>query len=107
MPKHPTIPTIPTFADAYSYSLDAWQRSILFLDVMRQRGARKAQTIEECELRSDPPAPETSQQPRPLDERERDDREPVAPALRRRERGQIHGPWPDRRAFARGHVAEA
>ena len=40
MPKHPTIPTIPTFADAYSYSLDAWQRSILFLDVMRQRGAQ-------------------------------------------------------------------
>lgn len=40
MPKHPTIPTLPTFADAYSYSLDAWQRSILFLDVMRQRGAQ-------------------------------------------------------------------
>jgi len=43
MPKHspiPTIPTIPTFADAYSYSLDAWQRSVLFLDVMRQRGAQ-------------------------------------------------------------------
>ncbi|KSV84048.1 DUF3141 domain-containing protein [Sinorhizobium sp. GL28] len=40
MPKHSTIPTIPTFADAYSYSLDAWQRSVLFLDVMRQRGAQ-------------------------------------------------------------------
>ncbi|MDK1492459.1 DUF3141 domain-containing protein [Sinorhizobium sp. 7-81] len=31
-------PTIPSFADAFAYSLDAWQRSILFLDVMRQRG---------------------------------------------------------------------
>ncbi len=40
MPKHSTSPTIPTFADAYSYSLDAWQRSVLFLDVMRQRGAQ-------------------------------------------------------------------
>ncbi|MBD9570917.1 DUF3141 domain-containing protein [Ensifer sp. ENS08] len=40
MPKHSTSPTIPTFADAYSFSLDAWQRSILFLDVMRQRGAQ-------------------------------------------------------------------
>ncbi|AWM28625.1 DUF3141 domain-containing protein [Sinorhizobium fredii] len=38
MPKHSTIPTVPTFADAFAYSLDAWQRSILFLDVMRQRG---------------------------------------------------------------------
>lgn len=37
MPK-PT--TIPTFADAYAYSLDAWQRSVLFLDVMRERGAQ-------------------------------------------------------------------
>ncbi|WP_018237365.1 DUF3141 domain-containing protein [Ensifer sp. BR816] len=35
MPKQSTI---PTFADAFAYSLDAWQRSILFLDVMRQRG---------------------------------------------------------------------
>ncbi|MQX79270.1 hypothetical protein [Sinorhizobium medicae] len=26
----------PSFADALAYSLDAWQRSILFLDVMRQ-----------------------------------------------------------------------
>lgn len=34
------IPPIPTFADAYAYSLDAWQRSILFLDVMRERGAQ-------------------------------------------------------------------
>ncbi|MEK1870660.1 MAG: DUF3141 domain-containing protein, partial [Ensifer adhaerens] len=40
MPKHSTSPKIPTFADAYSFSLDAWQRSILFLDVMRQRGAQ-------------------------------------------------------------------
>ncbi|PDT54675.1 MULTISPECIES: DUF3141 domain-containing protein [Sinorhizobium] len=31
-------PTIPSFADAFAYSFDAWQRSILFLDVMRQRG---------------------------------------------------------------------
>ncbi|MQV32357.1 DUF3141 domain-containing protein [Sinorhizobium meliloti] len=31
-------PTIPSLADALAYSLDAWQRSILFLDVMRQRG---------------------------------------------------------------------
>ncbi|MCA1371373.1 DUF3141 domain-containing protein [Bradyrhizobium sp. BRP14] len=31
-------PTIPSFADALAYSLDAWQRSILFLDVMRERG---------------------------------------------------------------------
>ncbi|APO79072.1 hypothetical protein AM571_PC01340 (plasmid) [Rhizobium etli 8C-3] len=31
-------PTIPTFADAFAYSLDAWQRSVLFLDVMRKRG---------------------------------------------------------------------
>ncbi|MEY9784690.1 DUF3141 domain-containing protein [Sinorhizobium fredii] len=38
MPKHSTIPTVPTFPDAFAYSLDAWQRSILFLDVMRQRG---------------------------------------------------------------------
>ncbi|MET4690192.1 DUF3141 domain-containing protein [Sinorhizobium fredii] len=38
MPKHSTIPTVPTFADAFAFSLDAWQRSILFLDVMRQRG---------------------------------------------------------------------
>ncbi|MEY9534900.1 hypothetical protein ABIA19_004753 [Sinorhizobium fredii] len=38
MPKHSPIPTVPTFADAFAYSLDAWQRSILFLDVMRQRG---------------------------------------------------------------------
>ena len=30
-------PTIPNLADALAYSLDAWQRSILFLDVMRQR----------------------------------------------------------------------
>ncbi|NRP22124.1 hypothetical protein LPJGGPFB_05383 [Ensifer adhaerens] len=37
MPK-PT--SIPTFADAYAYSLDAWQRSVLFLDVMRERGAQ-------------------------------------------------------------------
>ncbi len=37
MPK-PT--TIPTFSDAYAYSLDAWQRSVLFLDVMRERGAQ-------------------------------------------------------------------
>ncbi len=35
MPKQSTI---PTFADAFAYSLDAWQRSIIFLDVMRQRG---------------------------------------------------------------------
>ncbi len=35
MPKQPTI---PTFADAFAYSLDAWQRSVLFLDVMRRRG---------------------------------------------------------------------
>jgi pimeloyl-ACP methyl ester carboxylesterase len=45
MPKQSTI---PTFADAFAYSLDAWQRSILFLDVMRQRGEQyeehKAQT---------------------------------------------------------------
>ncbi|MEJ6848412.1 DUF3141 domain-containing protein [Sinorhizobium fredii] len=38
MPKHSTIPTVPTFADAFAFSLNAWQRSILFLDVMRQRG---------------------------------------------------------------------
>ncbi|NRP74513.1 hypothetical protein ILFOPFJJ_05435 [Ensifer psoraleae] len=31
-------PTIPSLADALAYSLDAWQRSILFLDVMRERG---------------------------------------------------------------------
>ncbi|APG91584.1 DUF3141 domain-containing protein [Sinorhizobium americanum] len=31
-------PPIPSFADAFAYSFDAWQRSILFLDVMRQRG---------------------------------------------------------------------
>lgn len=30
-------PTTPSFADTLAYSLDAWQRSILFLDVMRQR----------------------------------------------------------------------
>ncbi|CCF00146.1 putative 3-hydroxyalkanoate synthetase (plasmid) [Sinorhizobium fredii HH103] len=35
MPKQSAI---PTFADAFAYSLDAWQRSILFLDVLRQRG---------------------------------------------------------------------
>ncbi|AFL49642.1 hypothetical protein ABIE78_004587 [Sinorhizobium fredii] len=35
MPKQSTI---PTFADAFAYSLDAWQRSVLFLDVMRRRG---------------------------------------------------------------------
>jgi Protein of unknown function (DUF3141) len=29
---------LPWFADAWNYSIDAWQRSILFLDVMRQRG---------------------------------------------------------------------
>ncbi|OCP16155.1 DUF3141 domain-containing protein [Ensifer sp. LC163] len=40
MPKQSTIPTIPTFADAYAFSVDAWQRSILFLDVMRERGAQ-------------------------------------------------------------------
>ncbi|HEV7319891.1 MAG TPA: DUF3141 domain-containing protein [Ensifer sp.] len=40
MPKQSAIPTLPTFADAYAYSLDAWQRSVLFLDVMRQRGAQ-------------------------------------------------------------------
>ncbi len=40
MPKQSTISTMPTFADAYAYSLDAWQRSVLFLDVMRQRGAQ-------------------------------------------------------------------
>ncbi|WP_077964559.1 DUF3141 domain-containing protein [Ensifer adhaerens] len=40
MPKQSTISTIPTFADAYAYSLDSWQRSVLFLDVMRQRGAQ-------------------------------------------------------------------
>jgi pimeloyl-ACP methyl ester carboxylesterase len=28
----------PWLADAWSYSIDAWQRSVLFLDVMRQRG---------------------------------------------------------------------
>ncbi|MEI2298393.1 DUF3141 domain-containing protein [Ensifer sp. MJa1] len=37
MPKQSTM---PTFADAFSYSLDAWQRSVLFLDVMRERGAQ-------------------------------------------------------------------
>ncbi|QRM57517.1 DUF3141 domain-containing protein [Sinorhizobium sp. BG8] len=32
------IPSTPKFADAFAnYSLDAWQRSILFLDVMRRR----------------------------------------------------------------------
>ncbi|MCA1408924.1 DUF3141 domain-containing protein [Ensifer sp. IC3342] len=30
-------PTIPTFADVFAYSIDAWQRSVLFLDIMRQR----------------------------------------------------------------------
>lgn len=40
MPEQSSIPTIPTLADAYAYALDAWQRSILFLDVMRQRGAQ-------------------------------------------------------------------
>jgi len=71
------------------------------------QGLDKAQTVEKREFGGEPPAPETSQQPRPLDERERDDREPVAPALWRRERGQINRSWPDRRAFARGHAAEA
>src|SRR6188472_1377210 len=28
---------VPTFQDFFSYSVDAWQRSVLFLDVMRQR----------------------------------------------------------------------
>ncbi|MCD2185055.1 DUF3141 domain-containing protein [Rhizobium sp. GN54] len=32
------IPTAQMFSDAYSYTLDAWQRSILYLDVMRRRG---------------------------------------------------------------------
>lgn len=36
----PKSTTIPTFADAYAYSLDAYQRSVLFLDVMRERGAQ-------------------------------------------------------------------
>ncbi|WP_457580462.1 DUF3141 domain-containing protein [Ensifer canadensis] len=40
MPKQSTIPTIPTFADAFAYSIDAWQRAVLFLDVMRERGAQ-------------------------------------------------------------------
>ncbi|MDX0803022.1 DUF3141 domain-containing protein [Sinorhizobium medicae] len=40
MPEQSSIPTIPTLSDAYTYALDAWQRSILFLDVMRQRGAQ-------------------------------------------------------------------
>jgi len=49
MPKESTI---PTFADAIAYSLGAWQRSILFLDVMRQRGEQyeeyTAQTRRTC-----------------------------------------------------------
>jgi hypothetical protein len=40
MPEQSIIPTMPTFADAYAYAADAGQRSILFLDVMRQRGAQ-------------------------------------------------------------------
>ena len=32
--------SIPTPMDAASYAMDAWQRSVLFLDVMRQRGAQ-------------------------------------------------------------------
>lgn len=38
--RQSSYPTSPAFADAYSYALDAWQRSVLFLDVMRQRGAQ-------------------------------------------------------------------
>ncbi len=37
------IPTAQMLSDAYSYTLDAWQRSILFLDVMRQRGEQYEQ----------------------------------------------------------------
>lgn len=37
------IPTAQMFSDAYSYTLDAWQRSILFLDVMRRRGEQYEQ----------------------------------------------------------------
>jgi hypothetical protein len=40
MPEQSIIPTMSTFADAYAYAADAWQRSILFLEVMRQRGAQ-------------------------------------------------------------------
>ena len=40
MPEESIIPTMPTLADAYAYAADAGQRSILFLDVMRQRGAQ-------------------------------------------------------------------
>ncbi|MCV3738800.1 DUF3141 domain-containing protein [Rhizobium sp. TRM96647] len=37
------IPTAQMFSDAYSYTLDAWQRSILYLDVMRRRGEQYEQ----------------------------------------------------------------
>ncbi|MFC0808626.1 DUF3141 domain-containing protein [Ensifer sp. P24N7] len=43
-------PTIPTFADIFAYSLDAWQRSVLFLDIMRQR----AEQYEEHTTRTAP-----------------------------------------------------
>jgi hypothetical protein len=33
----PAAPRMPTLADLASYQLDAWQRGVLFLDVMRRR----------------------------------------------------------------------
>ena len=36
-PTHQGAPALPTFGDAVAYWTDAWQRSVLFLDVMRQR----------------------------------------------------------------------
>ena len=36
---HPSVPLIPPVMDsAIEYSIDAWQRSVLYADVMRQRG---------------------------------------------------------------------
>ncbi|MCJ8159098.1 DUF3141 domain-containing protein [Sphingomonas sp. LaA6.9] len=50
MPDRADVPTVPTFEDALAYAADAWQRSILFLDVMRRRG----QQYEEQAARSAP-----------------------------------------------------
>ncbi len=36
---------VPTFQDFFSYSVDAWQRSVLFLDVMRQRAEQYEEHI--------------------------------------------------------------